>query len=158
MDRARRDELIARYREGLDVVARALAGATDDELDARPGAGEWTAREVVHHLADSEMMSAMRLRRLLAEDEPVIQGYDEEEFARRLFYGDRPLEASLDAVAAARRTSADILDRLTDEQWARTGTHSESGPYGVETWLGIYAVHCHDHAEQIERARRSGSR
>ena len=79
--------------------------------------GKWTAREVVHHLADSEMTSAIRLRLLLAVDKPVILGYDQEEFARRLHY-DRPIEASLDAFKAARRTTGEILDCMTDADWA----------------------------------------
>ena len=74
------------------------------ELDRRPAPGKWTSREIVHHLADSEMTSAIRLRRLLAEDRPVIVGYDQEEFARRLHY-DRPIGASLDALKAARATT-----------------------------------------------------
>ena len=154
MDETTRRDLMTRYREGPDAVRAALDGATGAELDARPADGEWTAREVVHHLADSEMTSAVRLRRLLAEDEPVIHGYDEAEFARRLHY-DRPLDASLAALDAARRTSAEILDRLGPDDWARIGTHTESGPYGVEDWLQIYAEHAHDHAEQIRRARAS---
>ena len=68
MDTQRRAELIARYKDGYREVAAALDGATDEELDARPGPGQWTAREVVHHLADSEMMSAIRLRLLVAEE------------------------------------------------------------------------------------------
>jgi hypothetical protein len=155
MDPARRQELIKLYREGPGVVEDAVAGITDRELDARPGPEEWTAREVVHHLADSEMMSAMRIRRLLAEDDPVIHGYDEAEFARRLFYADRPIQPSLQAMRSARETTAPILERLDEHQWARTGVHSESGAYGVDTWLEIYAAHAHDHAEQIRRARAS---
>jgi DinB superfamily len=67
-----------------------------------------------------------------------------------------PIEASVEAVSAARKTTAEILDRLDEEQWARGGTHTESGPYGVEAWLEIYAAHAHDHADQIRRARESG--
>jgi hypothetical protein len=145
--------LLERYREGPDVVEGALAGISEPELDVRPGPEDWSPREVVHHLADSEMTSAIRVRRLLAEDEPVILGYDEAEFARRLFYTDRPIKPSLDALRASRATTADILARLTDEQWERTGVHTESGAYGMETWLEIYAAHAHDHADQIRRAR-----
>jgi hypothetical protein len=43
---------------------------------------------------------------------------------------------------------------LSEEEWGRVGTHTESGPYGVEDWLRIYAAHCHDHADQILRARK----
>jgi hypothetical protein len=116
MDATTRGKLIERYKEGPRVLTEALEGITDGELDARPGPNEWTAREVAHHMADSEMTSAIRLRRLLAENQPEIAGYDEEEFARRLFYDERPIEASLEAVRAARRTTAEILDRLTEEQ------------------------------------------
>ena len=146
-----RAALLRQYRDGARVVAEAVAGLSDADLDRRPSSGEWTPREIVHHLADSEMTSAIRLRRLIAEDNPTIYGYDEEEFARRLFY-DRPIWPAMDAVRAARETSADICERLTDNDWARAGTHSESGTYGVEIWLEIYARHCHDHADQIRRA------
>ena len=153
MDGARRGELIERYKAGYRVVDAALAGITDAELDARPAPGEWTPREIVHHMADSEMTSAIRLRRLLAEDDPTISGYDQDAFAEDLFYSERPIGAALEAFRAARDTTSEILDRLSEEQWARQGRHTESGPYGVETWLEIYADHAHDHAAQIEQGR-----
>jgi hypothetical protein len=146
--------LIERYRDGYSVVERALAGASDAELDARPAPHKWSSREIAHHLADSEMTSAIRLRRLIAEDDAVIHGYDEEEFARRLYY-DRPIGSSLEAFRSARACTVELLERLTPEQWARSGTHSESGPYSVERWLEIYAAHAHGHAVQIIRARAS---
>ncbi len=152
MDRETRTKLIDQYKEGYHVVARALAGASDEELDARPGPGKWSAREIVHHLADSEMTSALRLRTLIAVDNPQIFGYDQDEFARRLHY-DRPIEASLEAFKGARRTTAEILDRMSDAEWRREGTHTEHGRYGVERWLEIYAAHAHQHADQILVAR-----
>ena len=152
MDESMRRELLARYRGGYEQVRRALEGCTPEELDRRPATGGWTAREIVHHLGDSEMTSAIRLRRLIAEDGPSIQGYDQDEYARRLFY-DRPIDASLAAFKAARESTAEILDRLTPEQWGRNGTHSESGGYSVTGWLQIYAAHAHNHADQIRRAR-----
>jgi DinB superfamily len=152
MDAAERRTLIEKYREGYRVVSDALRGISEQELDARPAPDKWSAREIVHHLADSEMTSAIRLRRLIAEERPVIQGYDQDEFARRLAY-DRPVQASLDAFRAARQTTAEILERLTETDWTREGVHSESGRYTVERWLEIYAIHAHTHAEQIRRAR-----
>ena len=147
-----RKQLIDRYKAGYQVVADALAGATDVELDAHPAPGKWSAREIVHHLADSEMTAAIRLRLLIATERPQIVGFDQEEFARRLYY-DRPIEASVEAFKSARRTTAEILDRMTEAEWAREGTHSEHGRYTVERWLEIYAVHAHNHAEQIRVAR-----
>jgi hypothetical protein len=153
MDQCERQQLIEQYRNGYQMVTDALRQITEMELDARPAPDEWTVREIVHHLADSEMTSAIRLRRLLAEHEPEITGYDEMEFARRLFYGDRPIEASLEAFAAARKTTAEIIDRMTEDDWNRAGRHSEQGHYSTEDWLRIYAAHAANHAEQIRRAR-----
>jgi hypothetical protein len=157
MDRKERDELVERYKGGYRAVAEAIAGATDEELDARPAPGRWSAREIVHHLADSEMTSAIRLRLLIATDNPVIAGYDQEKFASALYY-DRPIAGSLDAFKAARQTTAELLDRLSETEWLREGTHTEHGRYSVHRWLRIYADHAHEHARQILVARGSASR
>jgi hypothetical protein len=147
-----REALLRRYRDGPDELEGAARGLSDAQLDYLPRDGGWSPREVVHHTADSELTSAIRLRKLLAEDNADIRGYDEMEFSRRLHYRERPIAASLAAVRASRETSASILDYLTEADWSRTGTHSDSGPYSVDMWLEIYAAHCHDHADQIRRA------
>jgi hypothetical protein len=148
-----RKKLIAQYNDGYRVVAEAVAGATDEQLDARPAPGKWSAREVVHHLADSEMTAATRLRLLVAIENPQIFGYDQEEFARKLYY-DRPIAASLDAFKAARRATGEILERMSDADWSSAvGTHTEHGPFTAERWLELTARHAHAHAEQILVAR-----
>ncbi len=148
MDDKTRRELIDRYKEGYAVVAEVVTGATDEELDRRPAPGKWSSREIAHHLADSEMTAAIRLRRLLAEDRPMIHGYDQDEFARRLHY-DRPIAASLEAFKAARDATAELLDCLSPAEWQRDGVPTAMGRYSVETWLEIYAEHAHKHAGQM---------
>lgn len=152
MNAEERGRLIKRYRNGHSEVMEAFAGVTENELDHSAVEGEWTPRQIAHHLADSEMMSAIRIRRLLTEDKPVIYGYDEKAFAEKLT-SDRPIEPSLEAMKWARETCAQLLDRMTEDDWCIVGTHSESGRYTPEDWLRIYATHGHDHAEQIKRAR-----
>lgn len=152
MDAAERTELLSRYAHGAAEVERALRDIGPDGLDRRPADGSWSAREVIHHLADSEMRSAIRLRRLIAEDEPEIQGYDEAGYARVFRYADRPIEPALAALRAARATTLQVLEQLDEEGWQRRGRHSERGEYGVEAWLRIYAAHAHEHADQIRRA------
>ncbi len=152
MDATARRQLIEKYKDGYRVVTEALRGITERELDARPAPGKWSPREIVHHLADSEMISSIRMRRLLAEERPTIVAYDQEVYSRRLHY-DRPIEASLEAFKAARLSSADILERLSEAEWEREGTHTESGRYTMLSWLELYAKHAHNHADQIRRAR-----
>jgi hypothetical protein len=147
-----RQAQVERFQTGFQDVLDALDGITPEELDRRPPGSDWSAREVAHHLADREATAYVRLRRLIAEDDPLLAGYDEEEFARRLHY-DRPIEPSLEVVAAVRASSLQLLEHLTPAEWERAGTHSESGTYSVDDWLQIYAGHAHDHANQIREAR-----
>lgn len=148
MDHAERDKLVALYRDGYRAIAEALHNATQEEMAARPAPSQWSACEIVHHLADSEMTAAVRLRMLLALDRPTIHGYDQDVFAQKLHY-DRPYEASLEAFRYARESTAQLLESLTEDEWLREGTHSEIGAFGVMKWLEIYGKHAHSHARQI---------
>jgi hypothetical protein len=147
--------LIDQYEAGPAAVRDALAGITADELDRRPQVGAWTAREVVHHLADSETTSYIRLRRMLAIDGAEIQSYDEAAWAAepRLAY-DGPIEPPLAVVEAVRAATTVVLRRLDDADFTRPGFHPEHGSYSVQIWLEIYAEHAHVHADQIRRARQ----
>ena len=153
MDVAERAKLIQQYRDGYNQVVRALDGFPMEKLTARPIAGKWTAAEIVHHLADSETTSAIRLRKLLAEAFPVIQGYDQEHYATALHYQARPIEPSLQAFRYARETTSQLFDHMTEADWRKLGWHSEAGSYHTERWLEIYAAHAHGHADQIERLK-----
>ncbi len=105
---------------------------------------------------DSESNGYIRLRRLIAEDEPVIVAYDQDEYARRLHY-DRPIATSLAVLAAVRASSLELLEALTPEEWARSGQHSDSGRYSVDDWLAVYARHPHDHAAPDPARPRLGA-
>ncbi|MEK6337674.1 MAG: DinB family protein [Acidobacteriota bacterium] len=148
-----RQTLIAKYKDGYNEVLRHLDGFPKGQLTAHPIPGKWSATEIVHHLADSETTSALRIRRLLVEDHPLIQGYDQEAYAAHLIYNQRDIAPALDAFRSARANTSQLLDLMSDEDWLREGTHSESGSYSAEDWLEIYAAHAHNHASQIGRLR-----
>jgi hypothetical protein len=148
-----RKDLIAKYAAGYDEVMNALDGFPADSLGAHPIPGKWSAREIVHHLGDSESFSGARLRKLLIDDEPVIQGYDQDVYATRLRYNERDMSPALEAFRSARESAVQILEMMTEEDWQRAGTHTESGRYTTEDWLTIYAKHAHNHASQIRRLR-----
>lgn len=148
-----RDALISEYERGYDVVIEALAGITDAEWDVSEAPGEWSPREIVHHLGDSEMDGAVRLRMILAEDEPRLTGWDQNRWAAELFTLERPVDSSLAAFKAAREATAPILRLMTEAQWERAGMHSEFGLFSAGMWLSFYGQHATDHADQIRRAR-----
>jgi len=155
MSKNDRQEKINRYAAGYGEVARALEGFPRESLVAHPIPGKWSACEIVHHLADSEATSAIRLRRLLAEEHPVIAGYDQEVFAVILRYNLRDMQPALDQFRAVRETTLQILGAMSEEDWKRPGWHTEHGLYTAEMWLDIYSVHAHNHAAQIRRLREA---
>ena len=148
-----RRALIHQYGDGYNEVIRALDNFPTESLGAHPIPGKWSAREIVHHLGDSETTSAIRIRKLLVEDEPLIQGYDQAQFASRLRYNERDMAPALEAFRCARETTMQLLPLLSEDDWQRSGTHTESGRYTLEDWLRIYAAHAHNHAAQIHRLR-----
>jgi len=150
-----RKALIARYADGIGEVEDALAGFPADQLTAHPIPGKWSAREIVHHLGDSETTAAIRLRRVLAEERPVITGYDQELWARRFRYNERDPADAMEAFRAARRITVPLLSGLSESDWKREAWHTESGLYTPEIWLQIYADHAHGHAGQIRRLREA---
>jgi hypothetical protein len=144
---------IAAYRAATEQFLAVASGLSAADLDRRPPESDgWTPRMVIHHVADSETNSYVRLRRLLAEPAgTAIQGYDEAQWARSLHY-DRPIALSLAVFRAVRDSSAELLDLITADDLARAGVHSESGPYTLADWLDTYVAHARDHAEQIRAA------
>lgn len=137
-----------------------LASAVPPELLGSRQPGEWSARQIIHHVADSEAQSYARLRRLVSEPEgSIIQGYDEGAWAEceALGYETLPVENSLAVYRAVRDSSLDVLRRLTPEDLDRQGVHTESGDYSVRTWITNYTAHPIDHADQLRRALAAAS-
>ncbi len=144
---------VGAYRAATEQFLTVAGGLSGGDLDRCPPEPDgWTPRMVIHHVADSETNSYVRLRRLLAEPAgTAIQGYDEAQWARSLHY-DRPVALSLAVFRAVRDSSAELLDLITADDLARAGVHSESGPYTLADWLDTYVAHARDHAEQIRAA------
>ncbi len=151
VDIAERTRLIEMYAEGPTRLADALARVPAEALQWRPSPTDWSVHEIIVHCADSETNGAGRIRTVVVEPDPLIVGYDQEAWAVELDYHSRPLEPALAVVEAVRANTMPLIRSLPDEAWQRSGRHTESGRYGAEDWLRIYARHLHDHAEQMER-------
>jgi hypothetical protein len=147
-------EWAAAYESATQYFLNLARGVTKDQLDIKDPEG-WSARQIIHHLADSETQSYSRLRRMVAEPEgSVLQGYDENLWAvaPQLGYESAPVETSIAIFASVRAGSLDIIKRLNESDLEKAGMHSEIGHYTIARWLSGYTNHPKDHSDQLVRA------
>ncbi len=149
-------EAAAAYESASQYFLNLARGVTPELLDVH-AENEWSARQCIHHMADSEAQSYARLRRLVAEPEgSIIQGYDEAAWANetKLGYADGAVENAIAVYAAVRASSLDLVKRLTEEDLEKFGEHTESGKYTIARWLESYTKHPYDHGDQMVRATK----
>jgi hypothetical protein len=149
-------EAAAAYEAASQYFLNLARGITPDLLDVH-AENEWSARQCIHHMADSEAQSYARLRRLVAEPEgSVIQGYDEAAWANepKLAYVDGDVQNSIAVYAAVRASSLDVIKRLAESDLEKSGEHTESGKFSIAQWLENYTKHPYDHGDQMVRATK----
>ena len=144
-------EFAEQYLKATNVFIQLVESLSSDQLDVANSEG-WNARQVIHHVADSEAQSYARLRRLIAEPGTNIQGYDEGLWAENstLAYKSHPIDSSLEVFKAVRQSSYELLLRMDRSLLENKGIHTESGEYSVKDWLNSYINHPIDHANQIK--------
>jgi hypothetical protein len=145
-------------RDPLEVLAeldgwldRRLEGVTEPALRRPEAPGKWAAADVVQHLADSELVLGFRMRMILTEDRPAIQGYDQDQWATTLRYPDVPLAEARAQLRALRSANLRVLHRLGPAEWERVGMHSERGPESLGHLIKLMGAHDLVHRRQIDR-------
>jgi len=146
-------ELLQRYRRGPELVAAVLTGAAGAELDFTPAPGRWSIRQIVAHLADSEIVGADRLRRLIAEENHTLTAYDQEAWARHLGYHRRRISEALESFRRLRAENCQLLAGLPEEAFLRWGTHTERGRIHLRELVENDVEHVEKHARQIQALR-----
>jgi hypothetical protein len=134
------------------VVARALVdGVEDARLRRRSAPGQWAIIEVVAHLADTEERALGRVRRMVAEDNPFLEPFDQETLAEERRYLDLELEGELARLEQLRRQHLALLEGLDESGWERTGRHGQHDRMSVELYETHVAAEEVDHLAQIAR-------
>lgn len=131
-------------RQLIDSVPEEVAGTAE-------APGKWSVREVVRHLADSELVWAYRLRMVLGQERPALHGYDQDAWAKRLGYGEAHLEHAIDEFRVVRRGNLRLLHRASAKDLGRVGIHEERGEESVAGMIPLYAGHDLVHLDQIRR-------
>lgn len=148
-------DLIETYVTATAKVRQAIQGLTREELQARPGPGQWSIQEVVIHLVDSDEIAIDRMKRILTEDNPPLLYADETAYVDRLFPHELDLEDALTVFEIGRRQFARTLRQLPDEAFQRKGTHNRRGEVTVAQMLASYVKHIDEHLTFVHGKRAS---
>lgn len=147
-ERQQRIAVLRQFPAKLDALVSPL---TEAQLSAEYLPGEWTVRQIVHHLPDSHMNSFIRLKLILTLDYPTLQPYPQELWALLPDVELTPVSVSLRLLAALHERWAILFESLTDEQQQRKGFHPHNGDMTPDDLLVLYSDHCDIHWEQITR-------
>jgi uncharacterized damage-inducible protein DinB len=147
-------ELVEQYAAGADRLAQTIVGLSRDDLAALPVPGTWSIQQIVLHVMDSDLISSDRMKRVIAEENPTLIGYDESAFARSLFYEALDAGLAADVFAKNRRLTSEILRRLPEEAFDRFGAHSERGRVTLTQLVQGMVDHLEHHLRFLREKRR----
>ena len=145
--------LLERFRRGPELLAVVLTGVFGEEEDYITAPGKWSIRQVIAHLADSELCLAHRFRQVIAEDNPTLIAINQEAWAANLDYARRKPKQSLETFRRMRAENYELLNGLSEAAFERTGRHTERGPLSVRQMLETFTNHAESHVRQIEAVR-----
>lgn len=147
------DEVIRSYEQGVTVLEDALRSVPLELLDRAPAPGKWTIRQIVAHLADSELVVAARLRWIAAEPGSLLKAFDQDKWANTLGYEHQSPQDSFELFRSLRKITTAMLRQLPESAWSRTGRHEERGEMTLLQMVENYKGHAEHHAAQIRQIR-----
>ncbi|MDE3166153.1 MAG: DinB family protein [Acidobacteriota bacterium] len=147
--------LLERFRRGPEVLAVVLTGVYGDAEDFTIAPGKWSVRQILAHLADTELVMAVRIRLVAAEENPPLTPFDQDAWARNLDYSKRKPKQSLETMRRLRAESYEQIKDLPEAAFARQGMHTERGPLTLGRIVELCANHVESHARQIEEIREA---
>jgi len=147
-------EMIEQYAAGGLKLRQAVAGLSREDFLADVIPGTWSIQQIVIHLADSDLIAADRMKRIIAEDNPAMLGYDQSKFAQHLHYDEQSVEDAAAIFELSRRQLARVLRKLPDAAFQRAGMHNERGPLTLDQMVRTYVGHLDHHLEFLYDKRR----
>ncbi len=147
-------KLIDRFVNEAEELGKSIAGLSKADLTAFPVPGTWSIQQIVIHMLDSDLVGTDRMKRVIAEDNPLLLAYDESKFAARLHYHEIDPQLACDVFCKNRQLTADILRRLPDETFQRTGIHTERGKETLAELVADYVGHLQHHLKFIHEKRK----
>lgn len=148
---------IKHFEDGGERLKLAIRGLTPDDLLWKPPAdanvGLWSIHQVVIHLMDADLIGIDRMKRIAAEDNPTLIGYNETLFAASLFYEEQSVQDAITILDLSRRMFAGVLRRLPEATFDRVGQHNEAGRVTLGGQVKKYNEHLDHHLGFIHQKR-----
>lgn len=149
------EDLIKEYSLGYTMIWDAIEGLTEEELRYKPAPNKWSIHQILIHVTDSEISATPRLKKVLAEEEPILVSFDQDAWANTLSYDLLDREQYLHLFKLLRTSMQPILDNLTSEQSRRVGIYIDQERFTFKQLLEFRVQHVRDHLDQIERVKNS---
>ena len=146
------NEILESYLAAADNFVSVARSAATDKLATPPSTGEWSGAYVIHHMADFEVHFSHRFLRILTEDNPDIESYDESNYPSVLKYDSRNIDESLNIIVGLRNFIYQTLNNLDDSVLDRPATHSVKGSITLKNILQSSTGQLVDHAAQLKTA------
>jgi len=148
-------KLIDRFEADADVPARAIEGLTREDLLAFPVPETWSIQQLIVHLMDSHLTCVCRMRKIIAEDNPLLTAYDESAFVRHCKYEQTDAKHAVEIFRLVQRMAANMLRQLPDEAFQRTGIHTQRGKVTLAQLVPDYIQHLEHHMKFLREKRNA---
>jgi hypothetical protein len=132
-------------------LERIVSGMSAKRAAARPAPDKWSAKEIICHLSDCELVYGYRFRKILCETEATLVAFDQEAWANKLRYRDLPLKSALATFKALRSGHIALLKSLPRSAWNKSGQHPSYGALTLRQIVTHLADHDRNHVAQVER-------
>lgn len=152
------EELLRRYEAGIAQMREMPTIVPPEYATVKPAPREWSAHQVLVHMADSEIVGAGRIRQTLAEAEPDLYFYDQDAWADNLDYHGSAAEEAIALAIVVRRATLNLLKRMPPEAWQRRGRHPRRGLMTIADLVTLYSDHVEIHVRQLEDIRAAVAR
>jgi DinB family protein len=144
---------IDEFEQGGEKLRQAVKGLSEADLKAFPVPGTWSIQQIVIHLQDSDLVAVDRMKRTIAEDNPLLIGYNETLFAQKLRYEDQSIDDAVTLLDLARKQLSRILRKLSPEAFDRPAVHNEAGKVTLGEQVKKYNWHLEHHLGFIRKKR-----
>jgi hypothetical protein len=146
-------DLLERYRRGAELLAMASTGAAGPVLDFKAEGHPLSVRQIVCHLADLEAVTVVRLRQVIAEENPTLPGVNGDLWAEKLDYKRRKLSVALETFRRLRADNHDLLKELPESDFDRPAVHAEMGAITLKGLVLAAAEHVEEHVREMQAVR-----